>query len=277
MRPVVKCVMILACLMAVSHQATYQPHQSPWLQFPHPYFLGPSSGYQQLQRAAYLKGFYDAGRLGVSPSWLHNRDMVLHDAEQSALSDAQARFRSPLIQQSSNLNIEKEDDQLARFLYNGINVSYLWKTVFTFSTSTITLCFLSSCIPATQFTAGASNIICRRRRDADADSVADIEPSHVEKVEPTPFAVLEDPNFQPIPRGREITINKVPVLDSSFDEPDSSLLPDPTPAGREKRFLYLLTTTLTSFLVYSSTYTTTIQPATAAGSLTCRPSGIGLC
>ena len=81
---------------------------------------------------------------------------------------------------------------------------------------------------------------------------------------------LPDPAFKPVPLGRDVTINAAPAVDSSMDEESSPV--------REKRFLYLLTTTLTTYKFFSSTFTTTLSPGGANGlALVCRPSTIGLC
>lgn len=89
-------------------------------------------------------------------------------------------------------------------------------------------------------------------------------------MEPTPFATLPDLAFKPVPDDRRLTINAVPLLDSSMAEESSPV--------REKRFLYLLTTTLTTYKFFSSTFTTTLSPGGAAGlALVCRPSSIALC
>lgn len=96
----------------------------------------------------------------------------------------------------------------------------------------------------------------------------------INRVEPTPFMTLSDPNFQPIPAGREVNINTVPNVESSIEEGyDSS--PSGLSPTRSKRFLYLLTTTITTFQVISSTYTTSLKPGD--GLLECRPGGIPVC
>lgn len=94
------------------------------------------------------------------------------------------------------------------------------------------------------------------------------------RMEPTAFMTLADPSFQHVPKERQLTINSVPLLDSSIEDQESSQ----QFGAREKRFLYLLTTTVTTYKFLSSTYTTTISPAGAAGlALSCRPSGVSLC
>ena len=86
---------------------------------------------------------------------------------------------------------------------------------------------------------------------------------------------LPDSGFRPIPEGRQSTINAVPVVDSSMD---FSMDEESSPIIREKRFLYLLTTTLTTYKFFSSTFTTTLFPVGAGNQLLiCRPSSVAVC
>ena len=53
---------------------------------------------------------------------------------------------------------------------SGASANYLLKTSFVFTTSTATLCYMSTCIPAGQFVDKSSNVICRRKREEIAPS-----------------------------------------------------------------------------------------------------------
>lgn len=56
----------------------------------------------------------------------------------------------------------------SRLYFSGnIGNNYLIKTSYAFTTSTATVCTLTTCIPALSFSVGSSNVICRRKRNPD--------------------------------------------------------------------------------------------------------------
>lgn len=75
-----------------------------------------------------------------------------------------------------------------RFLGSGITIgtgasanNYWLKTSFVFVTANATLCFATSCIPASVFADGASSLICARRRRSADDPLDEISPSAIEQ------------------------------------------------------------------------------------------------
>lgn len=170
-------------LVAVTQQAVYRP-ANPWFQYGHPQFYG-------LQNA-YLQGLLDGGRLGISPSTQQKENSVV--PAQQGTDDAHARFRSPFFQVnnsslllftfmfnficSKDSSNETNAEDLGRLFLTGATIgsgasANLLKTSFVFTTSTATLCYMSTCIPAGQFVAGSSNVICRRKRQEIAPSAVE--------------------------------------------------------------------------------------------------------
>lgn len=215
-----------------------------------------------------------------APFYGWHRDNPLPIGEQSSLG--RNRNQDGIIDLSSRNKQPMDDDPSARFFFNGnvgfaapsVTNNFLIKTSYVFTTATGTVCKLSTCIPASLFSASngvtLTNVICRKRREV-LELFGEKVPIQPATVKPAITTTILDPDFKPVPEERQMMMSPYPVLlESSLD--DAS---DPE-ATRTKRFAFVLTTTLTSYSLATTTYTITIRPASTS-SLTCRPSAYAIC
>lgn len=96
------------------------------------------------------------------------------------------------------------------------------------------------------------------------------------RMETSQLVTLADPNFQPIPEDRQMMMNPYPILLEASKEDSRNQNDDRWNEHRQKRFAFILTTTVTSYELSTATYTVTINAAGAAA-LSCRPSRYSVC